>query len=73
MNVDVGELITEKEGAVGIGHVYDFANFVLELGGVFCLFVEILGLKELVEGWDNASIDLNWIRAICGPDRKTRT
>jgi hypothetical protein len=44
LDVDVRELVTEKERAVGLGHIYDFTDFVLEFFGVLGLFVEVLGL-----------------------------
>lgn len=60
MDVDVGDLWAEEEGSVDVGGVDEFGDFGLEFFGVLGLFVEVLGLEELVEGWDDVAVYLWW-------------
>lgn len=44
LNVYIGELRTKEERSLGIQGVDDFCDLIFELGGIFCLFAELLGL-----------------------------
>jgi len=49
---------TKEVRAVLVTDFDDFLDLVLQLLGVLSLLLEFLGLEQLVEGWDNLSIDL---------------
>jgi hypothetical protein len=61
LDVDVGHLWAEEEGALLVAGVDEFGDLGLELLGVLNLLLEFLGLEEGVEGWDNVAVYLQGI------------
>jgi hypothetical protein len=58
LDIDEGDLRTEKERTLWIALLDDLGYFILQLLGVFCLLAEFLSLEKLIESWNDSSIDL---------------
>lgn len=58
LDVDEGELRAEEEGTGGVGGVDEFGDFRLQVGGVFELFGDLLGLEVGVEDGVDDAVDL---------------
>jgi hypothetical protein len=51
--------MAKEEGALSIAGLDDLRNFFLELLGTLSLLVEVLGLKKMVEGRNDFTINLS--------------
>ena len=58
MNIDIGEVWSEEERTISVGHFDNLRDLSLQFLGILDLLVEILGLEKLVEGGHDVAIDL---------------